>query len=65
MSETDAGASSTAQDGALYDPAGNRIGGGVRPAAESAEPLVRFAQEQPVATFVLALGVGFLIGKIF
>jgi hypothetical protein len=63
MSETSVGASSTAGEGVLYDEAGKRIGGGVR--TDDVEPLVRFAREQPVATFILALGIGFLIGKIF
>ena len=61
MSETDVGASSTAQEGVLYDQAGNRIGRGGRPRDE---PLVRFAREQPVTLVVIALCIGYLIGKV-
>jgi hypothetical protein len=60
MSETDVGASST--EGVLYDQAGNRIGAG-RPEPRD-EPLVRFAREQPVMLAVIALGIGYLIGKV-
>ncbi len=62
MSETDVGASGTVQEGVLYDQAGNRIGGG-RPEPRD-EPLVRFAREQPVSLAVIALGIGYLIGKV-
>lgn len=61
MSETDVGTSSTVQEGVL-DQAGNRIGGG-RPEPRD-EPLVRFAREQPVTLAVIALGIGYLIGKV-
>ena len=63
MSETDVGASGTVQEGVLYDQAGNRIGGGGRPEPRD-EPLVRFAREQPVSLAVIALGIGYLIGKV-
>jgi hypothetical protein len=63
MSETDVGASSTAQEGVLYDQAGNRIGDGRRLEPRD-EPLVRFAREQPVTLAVIALGIGYLIGKV-
>jgi hypothetical protein len=62
MSETNVGASSTAPDGVLYDPAGNRIAGGVRPKPRD-EPLVRFIRENPITTTILALGLGYLIAK--
>ena len=62
MSETDVGASGTTE-GAIYDAAGNRIAGG-RTKLEI-EPLVRFAKEQPLTTAILALGIGYLLGKIF
>ena len=63
MSETDVGAASTAQEGVLYDQTGNRIGGGGRP-ERTEEPLVRFAREQPVMLAVIALFIGYLIGKV-
>jgi hypothetical protein len=61
MSETGVGPSGTAE-GAIYDAAGNRIAGGRT--NREIEPLVRFAKEQPVTTAVLALGIGYLLGKI-
>jgi hypothetical protein len=61
MSETDVGASGTAEGG-IYDETGNRIAGG-RTRTEI-EPLVRFAKEQPLTTAILALGIGYLLGKI-
>jgi hypothetical protein len=64
MSETGVGASSTVQEGVLLDEAGNRISREVRSEGRDLEPLVRFARAQPVATAVLALGIGYLIGKI-
>ena len=54
MSETDVGASSTAQEGVLYDGAGNRIGG-VQPNTNHVEPLVRFARENPITTLATSL----------
>jgi hypothetical protein len=61
MSETGVGASGTAE-GAIYDAAGNRIGGG-RTNSEI-DPLVRFAKDQPLTTAILALGIGYLLAKI-
>ena len=61
MSETGVGPSGTAE-GAIYDAAGNRIAGGRT--NREIEPLVLFAKEQPVTTAVLALGIGYLLGKI-
>jgi len=61
MSETGVGPSGTAE-GAIYDAAGNRIAGGRT--NREIEPLVRFAKEQPVTTADLALGIGYLLGKI-
>ena len=58
MSETDVGASSTAQEGVLYDGAGNRIGG-VRPNTNHVEPLVRFARRPTTTRYDL----GYLIAK--
>jgi hypothetical protein len=63
MSETDVGASSTAKEAVLYDAAGNRIAGGVRPNTNHVEPLVRFIRENPITTTILALGLGYLIAK--
>jgi hypothetical protein len=65
MSVTNLGASSNAQEGILYDEPGNRIGGAVRPNTNDVEPLVRFARKNPIMTTILALGVGYLIAKIF
>jgi hypothetical protein len=62
MSETDIGGSSPAQSGVLYDEAGNRIAGGRT--EPDLEPLVRFAREQPLTTTLIALGIGYLFGKI-
>jgi hypothetical protein len=61
MSETDAGASGTAA-GVIYDPTGKRIAGGRT--NREIELLVRFAKEQPLTTAILALGIGYLLGKI-
>jgi hypothetical protein len=48
--------------GVLYDGAGNIASVGSGP---DLEPLVRFAREQPVTTTLIALGIGYLIGKLF
>jgi hypothetical protein len=61
MSETDVGASGTVE-GVIYDPTGNRIAGGRT--NREIEPLVRFAGEQPLTIAILALGIGYLLGKI-
>ena len=47
---------------ATDDSTGKRIAGGRT--NREIEPLVRFAKEQPVTTAVLALGIGYLLGKI-
>jgi len=64
MSETGVGSASTERGdhGGLYDQAGNRIGGD-RPRRD-VEVLARFAQEQPLATALIALGIGYLLGKM-
>jgi hypothetical protein len=62
MSETSPGESTTGASG-LLDEAGNRIGG--NPSRQSGEALVRFAEEQPVATALGALILGYILGKIF
>jgi hypothetical protein len=51
------GGSSTA----LYEQGVNRIAGA---AQRELEPLVRFARDQPFKTFILALGIGYLIAKV-
>ena len=61
MSETGLGDSRTVHGGTLYD--GNRIASGRT--EPDIEPLVRFAREQPLATALIALGIGYLVGKIF
>jgi ElaB/YqjD/DUF883 family membrane-anchored ribosome-binding protein len=63
MSEMVGQASSTTQEGVLYDESGNRIGP-ARSVSENVEPVVRFAREQPFTTVLLALGIGYLIGKL-
>ena len=63
MSETAPGDSSTVHSGILYDESGNRIASGRT--EPDIEPLVRFAREQPLATALIALGIGYLVGKIF
>jgi hypothetical protein len=61
MSETDVGASGTAEGG-IYDETGNRIADGWT--RTEIEPLFRFAKEQPLTTAILTLGIGYLLGKI-
>ena len=61
MSETEVGASGTAE-GVVFDSTGNPIAGGRT--NREIEPLVRFAKEQPLTTAILALGIGYLPGKI-
>jgi hypothetical protein len=64
MSETAVG--STGSGGSdrqkLYDEAGNMIGG--TGAEQHVETLVRFSREQPLATALIALGVGYILGKM-
>jgi hypothetical protein len=64
MSESGLGSASTERTdhSGLYDQAGNRIG---RERTErDVEALARFAQEQPLATALIALGLGYLLGKM-
>ena len=63
MSETGVGSSSTTRPnaGGLYDATGQPIGGG-RP-EQNVEALVRFSREQPLATALIALGIGYILGK--
>jgi hypothetical protein len=62
MSETGIGGASTGADrGGLYDGTGNRIGGRHEPDVET---LARFAREQPLATALMALGIGYILGKM-
>ena len=63
MSETGLGDSSTMHSSILYDQSGNRIASGRT--EPDIEPLVRFAREQPLATALIALGIGYLVGKMF
>jgi hypothetical protein len=62
MSESDVGGS-TAGNAGLYDATGNAISSG-QTNAEKVEDLVRFAREQPVATAVGALVLGYILGKL-
>lgn len=62
MSETGAGTFSEAPTTGLVDEIGNRIGSGqIKPATE---PLIRFSREQPLATALIALVIGYLLGKV-
>jgi hypothetical protein len=61
MSEDGTGVSGAPESGGLYDNAGNRISAS---AQKELEPLVRFARDQPIATAIIAIGIGFLIAKI-
>jgi len=64
MSETGVGSTATdrTDQSGLYDQAGNLIGGG-RPQRDL-EALARFAGEQPLATALIALGIGYILGKM-
>jgi len=62
VSETGVGAP-TAGSGGLYDEAGNRIGS--RQNEENLDSLIRFAREQPLATALGALILGYILGKLF
>jgi hypothetical protein len=64
MSETGPGSSSTTtpNGGALYDATGQPISRN-RP-EQDLEALVRFSREQPLATALIALGIGYLLGKM-
>ena len=61
MNETGVGGSSTAPDGSLVDETGTRIGR--RRSEPGIEPLVRFSREQPLATALVALVIGYVLGK--
>ena len=60
MSESDVGGSKPGNAG-LYDSTGKAISS---QNAEKVEDLVRFAREQPVATAVGALVLGYILGKL-
>jgi hypothetical protein len=62
MSEAEGRVSGTGEGGVLYDGAGNRIAS-LR-SGPDLEPLVRFAKEQPLTTTLIALGIGYLLGKL-
>ncbi len=62
MSETAPGASTTASSGGLYDETGRPIRSQTE---QKLEPLVSFAEEQPVAAALAALVIGYILGKIF
>ena len=62
MSESDVGGSTPGNAG-LYDATGKAISSGQKN-AEKVEDLVRFAREQPVATAVGALVLGYILGKL-
>ena len=48
----------------LYDKTGNRISSGGQ-TEQDTEALVRFAKEQPLATALGAIILGYFIGKMF
>jgi hypothetical protein len=62
MSESDVGGSKLGNAG-LYDATGKTISSG-QYNAEKVEDLVRFAREQPIATAVGALILGYILGKL-
>ncbi len=63
MSDTGVGISSTQPvGGRLYDQMGNPMS--AARSEQSVEALVRFSREQPLATALIALGIGYLLGKI-
>ena len=62
MSEADVGGSKPGNAG-LYDATGNTISSGQKN-AEKVEDLVRIVREQPVATAIGALILGYILGKI-
>ena len=64
MSETGMGTASTdrTDSGGLYDEMGNLISGG-RPERD-VEALTRFVRDQPLATTLIALGIGYILGKM-
>jgi hypothetical protein len=64
VSETGVGASSTVQEGVLHDQDGGLIAGGAPRGQKELEPLVLFARDQPFTTVFLALGFGYLVGKL-
>ena len=63
MSEIGVGASTTEEGAGLYDQTGNRISSGHT--EQNTETLVRFAKEQPLATALGALILGYFLGKLF
>jgi hypothetical protein len=48
--------------GQLYDQMGNPVGA-AKP-DQNVETLVRFSRDQPLATALIALGIGYLLGKM-
>ena len=64
MSETGVGASTKEKGAGLYDETGNRISSGAQ-TEQNTEALVRFAKEQPLATALGAIILGYFIAKIF
>jgi hypothetical protein len=64
MSETGVGSASTdrADHGGLFDETGNPIGGGAH--EREVDAVARFAREQPLATALVALGIGYVLGKM-
>ena len=64
MSEIGMGASTTEEGAGLYDKRGNRISSGGH-TEQNTEALVRFAKEQPLATALAALILGYFLGKLF
>ena len=61
MSETGVGASSTEPESGLVDETGSRIRSDRT--TSDLEPIVRFSCEQPLATALLALLIGYVLGK--
>jgi hypothetical protein len=62
MSET--GVGSSTRNGGLYDAAGKPIQQ-IQQGEQNLEPLVSFAREQPLATALGALILGYILGKTF
>ena len=47
----------------IIDETGRPIAGGNR--NQAVEPLVQYIQDQPVCTALMALAIGYVLGKIF
>jgi hypothetical protein len=61
MNETSEDPSSTGQESGLVDETGSRISSGRTPS--DLEPIVCFSREQPLATVLIGLVIGFVLGR--